>query len=514
MSKYFLTTAIDYANGAPHLGHAYEKIGADAIARYRRLRGDDVHFLIGMDEHGQKVEQTAAAEGVTPQALVDQLADVFCAMWERLGISFDQFIRTTAPAHKAGVKALIERIFERNPDDFYEKAYEGWYCVGCEAFKQDAEIVDGKCVLHPTRTLEWVEERNWFFRLSRYADFLRARLTEHPEFLQPESRRNEMLALIDRGLEDVSASRSRVNWAIPFPRALSSGQEQTTYVWFDALPNYLTATGFPDGAWAERWPANLHVVGKDITRFHTIIWPAMLAAAELPLPERVWGHGFVLYGGERFSKSAGVRLDLHEAIDRYGADAFRYFLLREVPFDADGTFSWERFDDRYNSDLANSWGNLASRVIAMVEKYRGGIVPAGAPDHADVADAADIAAYHEAMDGTRGFLLHEALQRAMACVTRGNEYVQSAQPWAIAKRTDSEAARELDAVLASLVRQLARQAVLLAPFVPGKAQALWTQLGAPRTVLEQRFETLATLDPTGWKVVKGDGLFPRERPAA
>lgn len=513
--KYFLTTAIDYANGAPHLGHAYEKIGADAIARYRRLLGDDVHFLIGMDEHGQKVEQTAALQGETPQALADQLAETFRVMWGRLGISYDQFIRTTDAEHKAGVVALIERIFTRNPDDFYERAYEGWYCVGCESFKQDAEIADGKCALHPTRTLEWVEERNWFFRLSRHADFLRDLLTNKPEFLQPESRRNELLALLDRGLEDVSASRSRVAWAIPFPRALSSGDVQTTYVWFDALPNYLTATGFPDGPWESRWPADLHVVGKDITRFHAIIWPAMLHAAELPLPKRVWGHGFVLFGGERLSKSAGVRLDLDEAIDKYGADAFRYFLLREVPFDADGTFSWERFEDRYNSDLANAWGNLASRVIAMVEKYRGGIVPPGAPDDADRADAADIAAYHAVMDGTRGFLMHEALQRAMGCVARGNEYVQATQPWALAKRTDDDAPHLLDAVLASLIRQLARQAVLLAPFMPEKAQALWEQLGAPGAVLDQRFPDLATLDPTGWHVVKGQSLFPREerRPA-
>ena len=510
MSNYYLTTAIDYANGEPHLGHAYEKIGADAIARYRRLLGDDVHFLIGMDEHGQKVEQTAAAQGITPQVLVDELADTFCRMWERLEISFDQFIRTTDASHKAGVAALIARIFDRSPDDFYEKAYEGWYCVGCEAFKQDAEIVDGKCVLHPTRTLEWVQERNWFFRLSHYTDFLRRHLTDHPGFLQPESRRNEMLALLERGLDDVSASRSRVTWAIPFPRPLSSGEVQTTYVWFDALPNYLTATGFPDGAWESRWPANLHVVGKDITRFHSIIWPAMLQAAELPLPERVWGHGFVLFGGERFSKSAGVKLDLDQAITRYGSDAFRYFLLREVPFDADGTFSWERFDDRYNADLANSWGNLASRVIAMIEKYRGGVVPAGVADAADAADEGDIAAYHAAMDGTRGFLLHEALGRAMACVTRGNESVQTAQPWAIAKRTDEEGARALDSVLASLTRQLARQAVLLAPFMPGKAQELWTQLGAPGTVLEQRYSRMTAIDPTGWKVTKGAGMFPRE----
>jgi methionyl-tRNA synthetase len=509
VSKYFLTTAIDYANGEPHLGHAYEKIGADAIARYRRLLGDDVHFLIGMDEHGQKVEQTAAAEGETPQALVDTLAASFAAMWRRLGISNDQFIRTTDVAHKVGVKSLIERIFERSPDDFYEKAYEGWYCVGCEAFKQDAEIVDGKCVLHPTRTLEWVEERNWFFRLSRYEDFLRRRLTEHPEFLQPDSRRNEMLALLERGLEDVSASRSRVSWAIPFPRPLSSGAKQTTYVWFDALPNYLTATGFPEAGWESRWPAQLHVVGKDITRFHAIIWPAMLEAAQLPLPERVWGHGFMLFGGERFSKSGGVRVGLEEAVERHGVDALRYFVLREVPFDGDGNFTWERFDERYTADLANAWGNLASRVIAMVEKFCGGIVPRGGPDEADRADAEDIAAYHAAMDGRRGFLLHEGLQRAFACVARGNEYVQSAQPWALAKAGDEASRRRLEGVLASLVRQLARQAVLLSPFMPEKAQALWEQLGGPGVVSEQRFGGLAALDPTGWGVKKGEGLFPR-----
>jgi methionyl-tRNA synthetase len=511
--KYFLTTAIDYSNGDPHIGHAYEKIGADAIARYRRMRGDDVHFLIGMDEHGQKVEQTAAQLGTAPQALVDTLAERFSALWRRLGISNDQFIRTTDAGHRAGVRALIERIFERNPDDFYEKAYEGFYCVGCEAFKQDAEIVDGKCVLHPTRELEWVQERNWFFRLSRYADFLRRHILDHPEFVQPDSRRNEMLALIDRGLEDVSASRSRLKWGIPFPRPLSSGEVQTTYVWFDALPNYLTATGFPGGDWESRWPAQLHVVGKDIIRFHTVIWPAMLQSAQLPLPHRVWGHGFVLFGGERFSKSAGVRLDLDEAIDKYGADAFRYFLLREVPFDGDGTFSWERFEERYNADLANAWGNLASRVIAMVEKYRGGVVPAGARDEADAADAGDLAGYHAAMDGTHGFLLHVALQHAMACVSRGNEFVQSSQPWALAKGTDDASRQSLDRVLASLVRQIARQAVLLAPFMPGKSQTVWTQLGGAGSILDQRFVGLAALDATGWMVTRGEPLFPKQPPA-
>jgi methionyl-tRNA synthetase len=252
------------------------------------------------------------------------------------------------------------------------------------------------------------------------------------------------------------------------------------------------------------------VVGKDITRFHAIIWPAMLEAAQLPLPERVWGHGFMLFGGERFSKSGGVRVGLEEAVERHGVDALRYFVLREVPFDGDGNFTWERFDERYTADLANAWGNLASRVIAMVEKYCGGIVPRGEPDEADRADAEDVAAYHAAMDGRRGFLLHEGLQRAFACVARGNEYVQSAKPWALAKAGDDASRRRLEGVLASLVRQLARQAVLLSPFMPEKAQALWEQLGGPGMVSEQRFGGLAALDPTGWGVKKGEGLFPRE----
>jgi methionyl-tRNA synthetase len=507
-ARFYLTTAIDYANGDPHIGHAYEKIGADTIARYHRLRGDDVHFLIGMDEHGQKVARTAEESGRTPQEQVDLVAQQFGAMWQRLGISHDQFVRTTSEPHRAGVCALIERIIERNPDDFYERGYEGHYCVGCESFKTDAEIVDGRCALHPTRDLDWVEERNWFFRLSRYGDFLRALLTDRPGFLQPESRRNEMLALLERGLEDISASRSRISWGVPFPVALSTGEVQTTYVWFDALPNYLTATGYPSGDYALRWPAQLHIVGKDITRFHTIIWPAMLHAAGLELPRRVWSHGFVYLGGERFSKSAGVKLDLGEAIDRYGADAFRYFLLREVPFDADGNFSWERFEERYNADLANSLGNLASRIISMVEKYRGGEVPRVPVVRGGTADSADLSDYHSFMDGTHGFLLHEALAALWRIVGRANEEVHSSAPWKLAKEPDKAA--ELDDVLALMVRRLAQLAVCVSPFMPLRAQALWQQLGGPAEVSEQRFDGLESLDCGGWHVAKGEPLFPKE----
>jgi methionyl-tRNA synthetase len=510
--RFFLTTAIDYANGEPHIGHAYEKIGADAIARYHRLRGDRVHFLMGMDEHGQKVAQTAAERGITPQQQVDEIAERFEAMWRALSISNDQFIRTTSAEHKAGVRALIERIIDRNPGDFYEKSYQGWYCVGCESFKQDAEIEDGKCVLHPTRTLEWVEERNWFFRLSRYAPFLRELIAGNPTFLRPESRRNEMLALIDQGLDDISASRARFEWGVPFPVPLSNGETQTTYVWFDALPNYLTATGFPDVDGDAKWPAQLHVIGKDITRFHAIIWPAMLEAAGLPSPEHVWAHGFVYLGGERFSKSAGVKLDLREAIARYGADAFRYFLLREVPFDADGNFSWERFEERYTADLANALGNLASRVIAMVEKYCDRIVPRAASVVAD-DDRADLTAYHDAMDGSRGYLLHEGLVHLWRTVARANEYVQASAPWALAK--DPSRRAELETVLNTLVRRLARMAVCVYPFMPNKAQLLWQQLGAPGEAGAMRFAALDALDPAGWTVAKGAPLFPRETaPAA
>ena len=507
MARFFLTTAIDYANGDPHLGHALEKIGADAIARYKRLAGDDVHFLMGMDEHGQKVAQAAAERGISPQAFVDQVAARFADTWRRLGISHDQFIRTTEPAHKRGVIALIQAIHARNPDDFYEKTYEGWYCVGCELFKRENEIDNGRCVLHPTRELQWTEERNWFFRLTRYAPFLAKLLADHPRFIQPNTRRNEILGLLEQGLEDISVTRSRLSWAIPFPIATSTGELQGTWVWFDALPNYLTATGYPDAGYKTGWPAQLHIVGKDITRLHAVIWPAMLESAGIALPVQIWAHGFANFGGERFSKSAGVKLDLDATIGRYDPDAFRFFLLREVPFDADGSLSLERFDERYNADLANSLGNLASRSLAMIEKYCDGVVPPGKPIDLDSHDLDDVAAYHEAMNGDHGYLLHEALRRVMLSVSRGNEFVQSRQPWVLAK--DAARRGELETVLAALARHLARHAITLFPFMPGKAAALWHQLGAPGTLAAQRFTSLATLDATGWRVQKGDSLFPR-----
>jgi methionyl-tRNA synthetase len=505
MARFYLTTAIDYSNGDPHLGHAYEKLGADVIARYRRLRGDDVWFLIGMDEHGQKVAQTAAAEGVEPQAFTDRIATRFIAMWDRLGITRNQFIRTTSPAHKAGVQELIERIFERNPDDFYEREYEGLYCVGCEAFKPDSEIVEGKCTIHPTRTLETVREKNWFFRLSRYRDFLLEHLTANPGFVRPDSRRNEILALLRSGLDDISASRSRFTWGVPFPRPTSAGEQQITYVWFDALPNYWTATRAPESR--ADWPAQLHVIGKDITRFHCVIWPAMLQAAGLPLPESVWAHGFVYLGGERFSKSAGVKLDLGEAVDRFGPDAFRYFLLREISWDSDGNFSWERFEERYVADLADGLGNLASRSLAMIEKYRGGLVPdAAEPTALDLAGEEVLLAYGAAMDGLD---LKGGADAAWALVTRANQYIVETAPWTLAKQGQD---RELDRVLHALAVCLYRLAVLCSPFLPATMELLWQSLGQPGEAAKADWNRLQSPPVRQSATRKPPGLFPKPVP--
>jgi len=456
-----------------------------------------------MDEHGHKVAQSAAAEGVDPQAFVDRIAGRFEAMWARLGITHDQFIRTTSPEHQAGVRELITRIFERNPEDFYEREYEGPYCVGCEAYKPDGEIVEGKCPLHPTRTLEIVREYNWFFRLSRYRDALLSHLHEHPHFVRPDSRRNEILALLRSGLEDVSASRSRFSWGVPFPRPTSTGENQTTYVWFDALPNYWTATKVP-GSGAV-WPAQLHIIGKDISRFHCVIWPAMLLAAGLPLPESVWAHGFVYLGGERFSKSAGVRLDLGEAVDRFGPDVFRYFLLREISWDSDGNFSWERFEDRYIADLADGLGNLVSRSLAMIEKYREGRVPdTTAATALDEAGVEAVARYTRAMDALD---LQGGADAAWTLVSRANQYIVQEAPWVLARTGREET---LDQVLASLARCLFRLALLLEPFLPTKAIEIWRQLGLQGPLDGSQFATVGAPSLSGIRTRRGEGLFPKQ----
>ncbi|HEX6133242.1 MAG TPA: methionine--tRNA ligase [Longimicrobiales bacterium] len=500
--RFYITTAIDYANGAPHMGHAIEKIGADAMARYRRLRGEDVHFLMGMDEHGLKVLQSADAAGTSPQAWVDDIADQFTRAWDRLGISHDDFIRTTQARHRPAVVEMIRRIADAG--DLYLGRYEGYYCVGCEAFKRDDELVreDGKpprCPIHPTREVAWTEEQNWFFRLSRYQDRLLKLLDERPDFIQPEARLNEIRRVIEGGLEDISVSRSRLPWGIPWP----GDEAHTVYVWLDALTNYLSAIGFPDERYRERWPADFHVIGKDITRFHCVYWPAFLMSADIELPRAVWAHGFVTVGGGKMSKSEGVHVELSDAIGRHGPDALRYFLLREIPWNGDGEFSYERFDERYASELADNFGNLASRSISMIERYRDGVVPAGERASLDEDVAAALVRYRGAMDDQ---LLHQGLSAAMGLSSAANQYVDARAPWAQAK--DPASAGELDTTLAALARCVTALATLLQPFMPGKMAELAGRLGLEAVV---PLDELATLEMTGRKVHRGDILFPKVR---
>ena len=503
MPKFYLTTAIDYSNGDPHLGHALEKIGADCIARYHRLHGDDVHFLMGMDEHSQSVIQAAAGGGVTPQAWVDRMAVTFADHWRRLECSHDDWIRTTEPRHIRGVVALLERIQQRRPDDLFVAEYEGLYCTGCEEFKTPAQIANGHCIEHPTLTLVPVKEENHFFRLSAYRDAVLARIRSGALRVEPEIRRNEVLRLLEAGLQDVSISRQRLPWGIPFP----GGPEQTVYVWFDALINYLSATGFPEPGYERLWPADLHVVGKGITRFHCVIWPAMLLAAGLELPRLVWAHGYVQWEGAKMSKTAGTAVSLDAAVERYGADALRYFLLREVGFTNDGDFTWERFDARYTSELADTIGNLVSRALTMIVNYRGGTVPRDPKNYAtplDTAARGALAAYARAMDANR---LHEGAAQLVALASAANRYVEETAPYKIAKQPAQAA--ELDSVLANLARTVARLAVLSQPFIPATADTVWRLFGPPAPLARVRLADLDELQVEGRKVVKPPILFPK-----
>jgi methionyl-tRNA synthetase len=500
--KFYLTTAIDYANGAPHMGHAIEKVGADAMVRYRRLKGEDVHFVMGMDEHGLKVLQSADAASTTPQDWVDAIEAQFRSAWSRLNISNDDFVRTTQARHRPAVEEMIRRIGDAG--DLYVGRYEGFYCVGCEAFKRDDELVrepgaEPRCPVHPTREVVWTEEENWFFRLSQYQDRLLKLLDERPGFIQPESRLNEIRRVIEGGLEDISVSRSRLPWGVPWP----GDDAHTVYVWLDALTSYLSAIGFPDDGYRAFWPADVHVIGKDITRFHCIYWPAFLISAGIELPDLVWAHGFVTMGGGKMSKSEGVRVELDDAIERHGADALRYFLLREIPWNGDGEFSWERFDERYTSDLADNFGNLASRSISMIERYRDGVVPRGERTALDDDIAAALVRYRGAMDDQ---LLHHGLSTALQLSTAANQYVDARAPWSQAK--DPAQAGELDTTLAALARCVAALATLLSPFLPTRMDELSRRLGFDTV---PPLDDVATLDLTGQRVHRGDILFPKPR---
>jgi methionyl-tRNA synthetase len=500
-SPFFLTTAIDYANGRPHLGTAYEKITADVIARYKRLCGVETHFLMGLDEHSLNVYRKAREQGLDPLAYCDQMAAIFRDVWARLDISFDDFIRTTEPRHKVAVQAMTEKI--RAAGDLYEGVYEGWYCESCEAFKPEKDLVDGLCPIHRT-TPAWIRETNHFFRLSAYRDRLLAHFAQHPEFLQPDVRRNEILRLLEAGLEDISISRAGQPWGIPVPHDPSS----VVYVWFDALINYITAVGY--GTDPERlakwWPADLHIVGKDITRFHAVVWPAMLMAAGEALPRQVFGHGWVHFKGEKMSKSLGTAVDPLEAAERLGCDPLRLYLVKEVPYGSDGDFSWERFEERYNADLANNLGNLVSRVASMAERYVGGRVsPGAAPGPLAAAAAETLAAYRAAMEV---YALHDGANAVYRLLGAANEYIEQTAPWKLAR--DPADAGRLGQVLFDVAEVIRVAAVLLLPIMPGSAREILRRVGETADPAALRLDRDAAWRASGERtLVKGEALWPR-----
>jgi methionyl-tRNA synthetase len=508
-SRFYLTTAIDYVNSRPHLGTAYEKVTADVIARYKRLLGIETYFMMGNDEHSQNVYKRAVEQGFgnRPLEYCDRMEVEFRAVWSALHLSFDDFIRTTEPRHKTAVQKLAQIAFDKG--DIYEGVYEGWYCVSCEAFKQEKDLVDGRCPLHPTLTPEWIREKNYFFRLSKYRDALVRHFADHPTFLQPDVRRNEILRLLDAGLEDISMSRAGQLWGIPLPFA----PDNVVYVWFDALINYAAAVGYgtDEDKFAKWWPANLHIIGKDITRFHTVVWPAMLMSVGLPIPEQVFGHGWVNFGGQRMSKSLGTSIDPADVAARFGPDPLRLYLTKEISYGGDGDFTWERYEERYNVDLANNLGNLVSRLAAMAEKFRelrlrpgagGGRLP-------QVADAA-VTRYRQSMDR---LALHDGAAAAFSIVDAANEYIAESAPWALAK--DPANADRLSGVLFDVAEAIRVSAVLLRPIMPASAAEILRRVGESTAVDDLRFDRDARWRVDGERlIVKGAALWPRSDDAA
>jgi methionyl-tRNA synthetase len=502
--RFFLTTAIDYVNSRPHLGTAYEKITADVIARYKRLTGFETYFMMGNDEHSQNVYRRAVEQGYhnNPVAYCDRMEQEFRSVWSQLDLSFDDFIRTTEPRHRAAVQKLAQASYDAG--DIYEGVYEGWYCVSCEAFKQEKDLIDGKCPLHATLTPEWLREKNYFFRLSKYRDAIRRHFDDNPAFLQPDVRRNEILRLLDAGLEDISMSRAGQSWGIPLPFAPDS----VVYVWFDALINYAAAAGYAtdEAKFAKWWPADLHVIGKDITRFHTVVWPAMLMSAGLPLPRQVFGHGWVNFGGQRMSKSLGTSVDPADVAKRFGPDPLRLYLAKEISYGGDGDFTWERYEERYNVDLANNLGNLVSRVAAMAEKYRSlRLSPAGGHGRLPQVASDAVARYRSAMDV---YALHEGAAAAFQIVDAANEYIAETAPWALAK--DPANADRLSGVLFDVAEAIRVAAVLLLPVMPGSAAEILRRVGERTPPSQLRFDRDARWRGDGEReITKGGALWPR-----
>ncbi len=505
--SFYITTPIYYPSAKLHIGHAYCTTIADSIARFKRLAGYDVFFLTGSDEHGQKIQRKAEEEGIQPIEYVDRIVAGFQNLWKRLNISNDDFIRTTQERHQKVVQEIFRRIYAKG--DIYKGAYKGLYCTPCESYWLERQLDENGCCPDCHRPVEEVSEEAYFFKISKYADRLLQYIDEHPAFIQPVSRRNEMINFIKQGLEDLCISRTSFDWGIPVPM----DKKHVIYVWFDALTNYLTPIGYLDNPamFQKFWPADLHLVGKEIVRFHTIIWPIILMALDLPLPKKVYGHGWLIVEGDKMSKSKGNVIDPIGLIDEFGADAIRYFLLREINLGQDGNFSREALIGRINSDLANDLGNLLHRTLNMIGKFQNGIVEkavgTNAIDQSLIADAEKaVADFETGMDNME---ISATIRNVWAFIGRANKYIDESAPWVLAR--DAAKKQELANVMYNLVESLRIISVLIAPFMPETAEKIWKQLNLP-----QKFEAVRLSDIKQWGVTPAnmhigtpEQLFPR-----
>jgi len=504
---FYVTTPIYYVNDVPHIGHAYTTVAADALARYYRLRGFRVHFQTGTDEHGQKMQRAAEERGLQPLELADRNSACFRALWQKMNVSYDDFIRTTEPRHEQGVAALYRKMAEQG--DIYLGHYEDWYCVPDETYYTELQLIDGKCPMCK-RPVEKVKEESYFFRMSKYQDRLLQHMQAHPEFVQPEARRNEIMNFVASGLRDLSISRISFTWGIPVP----DDPRHVMYVWLDALANYITALGYPEAAtdrFQTFWPVAVHLIGKDILRHHAVYWPTFLMSAGLPLPKTVFAHGWWTHEGEKMSKSLGNFVEPHAIIDRYGLDPFRYFLLREVPFGGDGDFSEAALKQRFNAELANDLGNLLSRVGGMATKYADGyLAAAGAlePLDQELRETAESTLVKVDQAFSR-FDFYKALDLIWGLVNKTNKFVDSSAPWTLAK--DPAKKERLATVLYCAAESLRLLALLVAPFMPQAAERMWEQLGIAEPIAKLDWKEAGhwgSIPPgTRWK--KGPALFPR-----